>query len=308
MIMGTIMAGYFGWQWGPTAALIAGAFGGILAGLLLGLATATFGVNHIVAGFAINIIAPGVARFLANQWFTTPEATCARRIGEQRPTGRRPVPEGLAADPVERPRPARRYRGEGMVADLRRRRHPARADVRSPPRHDHRRPAHHRDWLSRLAHPVRASPAGRGREARRRRLARRVGHQDALLRRDPLRGDGRHGWGGVGIRRRQPLPAGPDPGSGLPRSRRPRVRQLDAGRHVRRRGRLRLRQRNPAQHRRQHHGQGLDPRRRHRARAVRRVVGLQAQHDRGGDLRRSSPCSPSSYMRSSTRSTTSSST
>ena len=75
MIMGSIMAGYFGWQWGPTAALIAGAFGGILAGLLLGLATATFGVNHIVAGFAINIIAPGVARFLANQWFTTPEAS-----------------------------------------------------------------------------------------------------------------------------------------------------------------------------------------------------------------------------------------
>jgi general nucleoside transport system permease protein len=75
MVMGTIMAGYFGWQYGPVAALIAGAFGGILAGLLLGMATATFGVNHIVAGFAINIIAPGVARFLANQWFTTPEAS-----------------------------------------------------------------------------------------------------------------------------------------------------------------------------------------------------------------------------------------
>ena len=78
LIMGTIMAGYAGWQWGPTAALFAGAFGGLLAGLLLALATATFGVNHIVAGFAINIIAgssgPGVARFLANQWFTTEEA------------------------------------------------------------------------------------------------------------------------------------------------------------------------------------------------------------------------------------------
>jgi ABC-type uncharacterized transport system permease subunit len=78
LIMGTIMAGYAGWHWGPTAALFAGAFGGLLAGLLLALATATFGVNHIVAGFAINIIAgssgPGVARFLANQWFTTEEA------------------------------------------------------------------------------------------------------------------------------------------------------------------------------------------------------------------------------------------
>lgn len=40
----------------------------------MSLATTTFGVNHIIAGFAINIIGPGVARFLANVWFTTPEA------------------------------------------------------------------------------------------------------------------------------------------------------------------------------------------------------------------------------------------
>ena len=75
MVMGTIMAGYFGWQWGPVGgprSLERSA--AFWPGLLLGLATATFGVNHIVAGFAINIIAPGVARFLANQWFTTPEA------------------------------------------------------------------------------------------------------------------------------------------------------------------------------------------------------------------------------------------
>lgn len=77
MIMGTIMAGYAGWQWGPWAALVAGAIGGIFAGLLLGLATIPFGVNQIVAGFAINLIAPGVARFLANLWFTTPEAMAA---------------------------------------------------------------------------------------------------------------------------------------------------------------------------------------------------------------------------------------
>lgn len=77
MTLGTVMAGWAGWHWGPWAALIAGALGGVAGGLLMSLATTTFGVNHIIAGFAINIIGPGVARFLANVWFTTPEAAAA---------------------------------------------------------------------------------------------------------------------------------------------------------------------------------------------------------------------------------------
>lgn len=70
MIMGTIFAGWWGWQYGPWMAVVGGIFGGLLAGMLMSLATTTFGVNHIVAGFAINILAPGVARFMANQLFT----------------------------------------------------------------------------------------------------------------------------------------------------------------------------------------------------------------------------------------------
>jgi general nucleoside transport system permease protein len=70
MILGTVFAGWWGWQFGPWAALAGGIFGGMLGGLLHGLATVTFGVNHIVSGFAINIMAPGIARFLANQLFT----------------------------------------------------------------------------------------------------------------------------------------------------------------------------------------------------------------------------------------------
>ncbi|MET0326365.1 MAG: ABC transporter permease [Ilumatobacteraceae bacterium] len=69
MIMGTIFAGWWGWQWGPWMAIVGGVVGGILPGLLHALATATFGVNHIVSGFAINIIAPGVARFMAGLLF-----------------------------------------------------------------------------------------------------------------------------------------------------------------------------------------------------------------------------------------------
>ena len=69
MIMGTIFAGWWGWEFGPWMALVGGVIGGILGGLLHALATVTFGVNHIVSGFAINLIAPGIARFMANQLF-----------------------------------------------------------------------------------------------------------------------------------------------------------------------------------------------------------------------------------------------
>jgi simple sugar transport system permease protein len=70
MVMGTIFAGWWGWEFGPWMALVGGIIGGMLGGLLLSLATTTFGVNHIVAGFSINILAPGVARFMANELFT----------------------------------------------------------------------------------------------------------------------------------------------------------------------------------------------------------------------------------------------
>ena len=69
MIMGTIFAGWWGWECGPVGGDRRRRLGGILGGLLHALATATFGVNHIVAGFAINIIAPGVARFMAGLLF-----------------------------------------------------------------------------------------------------------------------------------------------------------------------------------------------------------------------------------------------
>ena len=69
MVMGTIFAGWWGWQYGPWMALVGGIVGGMLGGLLMSVATTTFGVNHIVAGVAINLIAPGVARFMASELF-----------------------------------------------------------------------------------------------------------------------------------------------------------------------------------------------------------------------------------------------
>jgi ABC-type uncharacterized transport system permease subunit len=69
MIMGTWFAGWAGWQYGPWQALIFGAFGGAIAGLVHAVATVTFGVDQIVSGIAINLIAPGVTRFLSSQIF-----------------------------------------------------------------------------------------------------------------------------------------------------------------------------------------------------------------------------------------------
>jgi ABC-type uncharacterized transport system permease subunit len=69
MVMGTIFAGWWGWEYGPWMALLGGIVGGMLGGLVMSVATTTFGVNHIVAGVAINLIAPGVARFMASELF-----------------------------------------------------------------------------------------------------------------------------------------------------------------------------------------------------------------------------------------------
>ncbi|HEX9259191.1 MAG TPA: ABC transporter permease [Acidimicrobiales bacterium] len=69
MVMGTFFAGWAGYELGPWWALVFGVLGGMLAALLHAVATVTFGVDQIVSGVAINLITPGVARFLANELF-----------------------------------------------------------------------------------------------------------------------------------------------------------------------------------------------------------------------------------------------
>ncbi|MGY1857083.1 ABC transporter permease [Modestobacter sp. SYSU DS0290] len=65
MILGTWGAGWAGYQWGWAGALIGGAVFGAAGGLLHAVATVTFGVDHVVSGVAINILAGGVVRFLS---------------------------------------------------------------------------------------------------------------------------------------------------------------------------------------------------------------------------------------------------
>ncbi|MFZ9985898.1 MAG: ABC transporter permease [Ilumatobacteraceae bacterium] len=69
MVLGTWGAGFFGWQFGPWGALFGGALFGALGGALHALNTVYFGVDHAISGVAINLLAPGVARFLSGLIF-----------------------------------------------------------------------------------------------------------------------------------------------------------------------------------------------------------------------------------------------
>ncbi|MGY1703249.1 ABC transporter permease [Geodermatophilus sp. SYSU D00697] len=70
MTLGTWGAGFAGYQWGWAAALVGGIVFGALGGLLHAVATVTFGVDHVVSGVAINILAAGVVRFLSELLYT----------------------------------------------------------------------------------------------------------------------------------------------------------------------------------------------------------------------------------------------
>jgi ABC-type uncharacterized transport system permease subunit len=69
MILGTWGAAWAGYQWGPWAALIAGAVFGALGGLLHAVATVSFGVNHIVSGVAITLLGAGATKYLSTLLF-----------------------------------------------------------------------------------------------------------------------------------------------------------------------------------------------------------------------------------------------
>jgi simple sugar transport system permease protein len=70
MILGTFGAGLAGYQWGPWAGAVFGLILGALGGLLHAVATVTFGVDHIISGVAVNLLAPGLALFLSKLYFS----------------------------------------------------------------------------------------------------------------------------------------------------------------------------------------------------------------------------------------------
>jgi ABC-type uncharacterized transport system permease subunit len=66
MILGSFGAGWIGWQHGPWLGVLVGIGLGAIGGLVHGVATVTFGVDHIVSGTAINLLALGATQFLAS--------------------------------------------------------------------------------------------------------------------------------------------------------------------------------------------------------------------------------------------------
>ena len=70
MILGTWFGAWAGVEYGVWWGVVLGIVGGALGGLVHAVATITFGVNQIVSGVAINILAAGVARFLSVIAFT----------------------------------------------------------------------------------------------------------------------------------------------------------------------------------------------------------------------------------------------
>ena len=74
MILGTWGAGWAGYQWGWAGAIAGGILFGAAGGLLHAVATVTFGVDHVVSGVAINILAGGIVRFLSELVYVDNEA------------------------------------------------------------------------------------------------------------------------------------------------------------------------------------------------------------------------------------------
>jgi general nucleoside transport system permease protein len=65
MIFGTWFGAWAGWKYGVWWGVVAGSLGGGAGGLLHAIATVSFGIDQVVSGVAINILAVGLARFLS---------------------------------------------------------------------------------------------------------------------------------------------------------------------------------------------------------------------------------------------------
>lgn len=69
MVLGTWFGAWGALEFGPWWGLAIGIAGGAAGGLLHAIATVGFGVDHIVSGVAVNIVAPALARFLSGEIF-----------------------------------------------------------------------------------------------------------------------------------------------------------------------------------------------------------------------------------------------
>ncbi|GAB2598897.1 ABC transporter permease [Streptomyces capparidis] len=95
LILGTWFGAWAGYQWGPWTGVVLGILGGAIGGLVHALVTVTFGVNHIISGVAINILALGATQYLSRLAFDGVEGGTAVQSPNIDPLQRWTVP-GLA--------------------------------------------------------------------------------------------------------------------------------------------------------------------------------------------------------------------
>ena len=69
MILGTFGGAYFAYHYGPWVGVAGAMLMGALGGLIHATATVVFGVDHIISGVAVNIIALGAVQYLASLTF-----------------------------------------------------------------------------------------------------------------------------------------------------------------------------------------------------------------------------------------------
>jgi ABC-type uncharacterized transport system permease subunit len=76
MILGTWFSAYFAYHSHSAWMLIVGGLaGGVMGGILHAIATVGFGVDQIISGVALNLLAPGITKYLSGILFTTDQAT-----------------------------------------------------------------------------------------------------------------------------------------------------------------------------------------------------------------------------------------
>ncbi len=92
MILGTWFGAWGAINWGPWGGLIAGLVGGGLGGLVHAVVTVSFGVDHIISGVAINILAPGLTRYLSDQILTGYDGGSQTQSPRAEPLGRFTMP------------------------------------------------------------------------------------------------------------------------------------------------------------------------------------------------------------------------
>ncbi len=104
MILGTLGAGYYTYYQGVWVGLLGAIMFGAIGGVLHAVATVVFAVDHIVSGVAINIIAAGVAAFMAEVFFADLEGGGPTQSPslDRPPTLTVPGVSDLSADIAER--------------------------------------------------------------------------------------------------------------------------------------------------------------------------------------------------------------